>query len=98
VQVYSAGAPFSFSLSGNRIFTDAFVIYRSPLHEVTTPFGANTSAVEQSEDALSKIISTRLAPERRIGGEEAGSLITYTGVPVALDGECNPELVPACPK
>jgi hypothetical protein len=98
VQLYSSGAPFSFGLNQNHVYTDAFVIYRSPLHDVISPSGQNSSSVEQSEDALSKIISTRPAPELQMGGGEGGALITYTGVPVALGGECDPDLDPECRK
>ena len=98
VQLYSAGAPFSFSLSENHIATDAFAIHRSPLHEVITPNGANSSVVEQGEDALSKINLKRPVSERKIADEARGSLITFTGVPVSLEGECDPGLDMECLK
>ena len=120
VQLYSAGAPFGFSLSGNRLSTDAFVIYRSPRHEVVTPAGANSSLAEQGEGALAATMHTRLGrsgepltspeldmnalPPTAAGGESSGterrrsSLITFTGVPVSFETECNPELDPACAK
>jgi filamentous hemagglutinin family protein len=97
VQLYSAGAPFYLGLSGNHVATDAFVIHRSPLHEVITPDGSNTSAVEQSEDALATI--ARLPGfGRQAGEEEDEPLIAYTGHPVSLEDECDPELNPDCRK
>ena len=98
VQLYSAGAPFSFSLSENHIGTDAFAIHSSSLHEVITPDGPNFSVVEQSEDALSMLNLKRPVSERKIADEARGSLITFTGVPVSLEGECDPELDRECPK
>ena len=97
VQLYSAGAPFYLGLSGNHVATDAFVIHRSPLHEVITPDGSNTSAVEQSEDALATI-ARRTGFGRQTGEEEDEPLIAYTGHPVSLEGECDPELNPDCRK
>lgn len=98
VQLYSAGAPFYLGLSGNHVATDAFVIHRSPLHEVITPDGPNTSVVELSEDALATI-ARRSGFGRQAGGEgEEEALIAYTGHPVSLEGECDPELNPDCRK
>ena len=96
VQLYSAGVPFSFSLSENHIATSAFAIHHSPLHEVITPDGPNFSVVEQGEDALSMLNLKRLVSERTPVSEERGSLVTYTGVPVSL--ECDPDLDMECPK
>ncbi|MCA1971679.1 MAG: hypothetical protein LDL44_02485 [Caenispirillum sp.] len=97
VQLYSAGAPFYLSLIGNHVATDAFVIHRSPAHEVITPSGSNASAVEQGEDVL---VSVARQPGfvRQSGEEEEGLLITYTGIPVSLEDECDPELNPDCRK
>lgn len=90
VQLYSAGAPFSLGLSGNHVSTDAFVIHRSPQHEVITPSGSNTSVVESGEDALARAAGAKNEEEREQADDSDVPLITYAGIPVSLEEECGP--------
>jgi hypothetical protein len=88
VQLYSGGAPFSFDLFENRVNTDAYVIYRSPLHEVIAPSGVNRSAFEQVEDALARSRNGQdLEEEGETYDASNQSLISYTGFPVSVVGE-----------
>jgi len=88
LQLYSDGASFAINLLGNRVGTDAFVIYRSPLHEALTPNSSNSSVVEQSENAL---IVPRLGMATGALQTVArdSSLVTVSGDGVTLTGECN---------
>ncbi|WP_183023997.1 leukotoxin LktA family filamentous adhesin [Variovorax sp. UMC13] len=98
VQIFSFGAPFSFSLYDNHAFTDAFVIYRSPEHDQIADMGLNRSAVEFSELALS-VARKREDPtlEARQGTEGQDLRpVRYSGVPVKLDGDCSKNIVPEC--
>lgn len=92
VQLYSGLSPFSFKLAGNRVDTNAFVIYRDPFHETITPSGNNKSVVEQSGDALAQSQAGQAKKKQKKDGESSGdalpdSLITYAGFPVSLEGE-----------
>jgi len=94
IQLYTAGAPFAFSLSGTHLTTEAMVIHSSPSHEVASASGPNISAVQQGDDTLARI---NLPPSAPSGGEEGGqggSLVSYSGTPVAT--ECQSEDDPAC--
>ncbi|WP_374407793.1 beta strand repeat-containing protein [Hydrogenophaga sp.] len=93
VQLYSAGLPFSFGLSRNRVTTGAFVISRSPAHEVFGPGGNNRSAAEQADfelAILNSIPSPFFAPLPGTGtGPGFSGLVTFTGFPVRSgDDEC----------
>ncbi|MCC7484889.1 MAG: leukotoxin LktA family filamentous adhesin [Burkholderiales bacterium] len=85
IQIYTGGASFSFSLATNHVFTNAMSINASPYHEVLTPAGPAVTAVGEGYKALND--SAKPAPqeprEQEAGGE--GPLVSYTGVPVALD-------------
>jgi len=98
VQLYSAGAPFRLGLSGNHVSTDAFVIHRSPLHEVITPSGSNTSVVESGEDALARTAGAKREQEREETGDADAQLITYAGIPVLMNEECDPNRDEDCAK
>ena len=86
VQLYSDGAPFSLDMSANRVDTNAFVIYRSPLHEVLTPTSANFSAVEQGEHNLNGV---KPEPQPALPAGKGGSgLVTVSGGGVSISGNC----------
>ena len=92
VQLYSAGAPFPFSLVRNRVSADALVIHRSPNHEVLTPNGNNISAAELAdrEQALLRFVPSLFPSD---GGDIAGGngqLVSFDGVPVQTEEECKP--------
>ena len=98
LQIFSFGAPFSFSLYDNHDFTNTFVIYRSPEHDQIGDKGLNRSAVEFSELALSMARNKEdvtLEARQGIEGQDAKP-VRYSGVPVALDGDCNKNIVPEC--
>jgi hypothetical protein len=84
VQLYSGGAPFFLNVIGNRVITNAQVINRNPMFEVITPTASNRSALEQGYDALSLTIQKAEAQPPR---QPVSNLITYTGTPVALEGD-----------
>jgi hypothetical protein len=98
VQLYTAGAPFRLGLSGNHVSTDAFVVYRSPLHEVITPSGSNTSVVESGEDALARTAGAKREQEREETGDDDAQLISYAGIPVLLNEDCDPNRDEDCAK
>ena len=94
VQLYSAGNPFAFGITGNRVLTDSFVISRSPQHETITPMGVNLSAAELADRELSVLLGL---PASDIGGGIGGrnkgdaveQLVTYVGTPVNGDEDCD---------
>ena len=69
----------------SRLFTDAFVIGRDPLHEIIAPYGNNTSGVEQGQKVLSETFRVRPADGLvdRISGS-SGPLVRFVGFPVAM--------------
>ncbi|HMX15616.1 MAG TPA: hypothetical protein PKD29_02125 [Rhodocyclaceae bacterium] len=85
VQLYSEGAPFYLYLTGNRVRTNAFVIYRSPAHEVLTADGANASAAEQAGDALARIVPPPLPGGLPGSAGKTGELVDFTGLPVSTE-------------
>ena len=95
IQLYTAGAPFAFSLSGNHLTTEAMVIHSSPSHEVASASGPNISAAQQGEDTLARINLPPSGP-REDEAASGGSLVSFTGVPVSL--ECQSDLDPGCAK
>lgn len=92
VQLYSAGARFPFSLIRNRVSADAFVIYRSPAHEVLTPNGNNISAAELADRELALLgFMAPLFPSLGgNGGKGLSNLVSFTELPVQTDEECKP--------
>ena len=92
VQLYSAGAPFPFSLVRNRVSADAFVIYRSPAHEVLTPNGNNISAAELADRELALLgFMAPLFPSLGgNGGRGLSNLVSFSELPVQTDEECKP--------
>ncbi|RZL64885.1 MAG: leukotoxin LktA family filamentous adhesin [Variovorax sp.] len=99
VQLFSFGAPFSFSMYDNHAFTSAFVVYRSPQHDDIADMGWNRSAVEFSELALSvarKNDDATLTARQGNEGQGDASPVRYSGVPVALESDCGKNLVPEC--
>jgi filamentous hemagglutinin family protein len=98
VELYSASAPFYLRLSGNQIGTDAFVIRRSPLHEVTSPDGPVRSAAEIVQDTLVRV---SLEPPPVVPPpvlKPPATLVRFTGTPVSTEGVCAPDLNPDCAK
>jgi hypothetical protein len=95
VQLYSAGNPFAFGITGNRVLTDTFVISRSLQHETITPMGINLSAAELADRELSVLPGLRPMegdPEGgRADGEDAEELVTYVGTPVKGGEACDEE-------
>ncbi|WP_394787155.1 leukotoxin LktA family filamentous adhesin [Rhodoferax sp.] len=94
VQLYSAGAPFAFSLYDNHVFTDAYAPYRDAYHDALTSTGQNRSVVETSEMALSvggtsKNTSQEYfkGPVSKGSGEdtEKPKLVKFSGFPVSLE-------------
>ena len=87
-QLYSEGNPFSFSMSGNMLTTDSFVIHSDPRHEVTTPAGTDSSVDRQGDVTLVKArlqSSSELPPDDDEEKDKPGELITISGVPVSLE-------------
>jgi hypothetical protein len=52
VQLYSLWQPFSFRLIGNRVDSDAYVLYRGAQYEALAPSGNDNSDFAQTETAL----------------------------------------------
>ena len=52
VQLYSLWQPFSFRLAGNRVDSDAYVLYRGAQYEALAPSGNDNSDFAQTETAL----------------------------------------------
>jgi len=92
IQLYSGGEPFAISLDNNSLTTDSFVIHRSPLHEVITPNGTNTSVDEQGNDTLALVGKQSFTQEE--GEGELVDLISYSGMPVSTN--CSPDKDPEC--
>jgi hypothetical protein len=86
IQLYSGGNPFSMSLSGNRLRTNASIIYRDEQHEVITPTGTDISALEQSEDSLrsSNLATPSLEREDTLK-PSTEELINFTGIPISYE-------------
>ena len=87
-QLYSEGNAFSFSMSGNMLTTDSFVIHSDPRHEVTTPAGTDSSVDRQGDVTLVKArlqSSSELPPDDDDEKDKPGELITISGVPVSLE-------------
>jgi hypothetical protein len=88
VQLYTGGGGFSFDMYGNRVDTNAFVLYRDPYHQVVTPTGENTSATESAAN-LQAIADSR--PPAGESGEDDKSireLVVATTIPaVSVDCE-----------
>jgi hypothetical protein len=95
VQLYTGGTGFGLNLTTNHVGTDAFVIFRDPNFEVTTPFGVNSSAAEQSADASSRIDAAR-PPAERAPFEELGESFDAGELSVSLGDGCamNPVCAP----
>ncbi|MBW8315128.1 MAG: hypothetical protein K0M73_09620, partial [Hydrogenophaga sp.] len=95
VQLYSAGSPFAFGLTGNRVLTGAFVISRGPGHEVISPNGNNLSAAELGDRELS-VLGTLPSPTDGFSNgqpdaEALAGLVTFVGTPVNGGDECGSE-------
>ena len=71
VQLYTGGDSFWFTLAGNRLDTDAFVLYRDPNHEVITPDGNNTSAAESADQQ-----QTQAGRKRAVRGLDQSDALT----------------------
>jgi hypothetical protein len=84
-QLYPGGADFMLNLRGNYAFTDAAVIYRNPMLEVITPDAHNSSASELGADELARIGWIRTEPDAP--KPRAAKLVTFTGIPVSLEGD-----------
>jgi hypothetical protein len=99
VQLYSAGAPFVFSLTRNRVSTSALPIYRSPRHEVLAPSGNNLSAAEAAdrEHALQDTLPPPYAQPLQAPQETVapGHVVTYVGTPVRTEADCEPGAGPS---
>lgn len=91
VQLYTGGPAFSFGLVTNHVYTDALAIYRDPMHEVLSPNGSNTSALEQSYDAVAEIRkhSDQVEGSMRVG--EDGSYVSFREPAVALNNDSDPD-------
>jgi len=92
VQLYSGGAPFAFMMRDNFVDTMAYVIYRSPMHEVFAPAGKDSSSAEQTEDALTRSMAEQFGSKRKKSNglrpeDTEVALVTYAGLPVSLEGE-----------
>jgi hypothetical protein len=90
VQLYPQGAPFAFRMLGNKVYTDAFVIYRDPLHEAIAPTGQDRGETEQAEDALTQATAREAVswPADAKDEEPAPArtpLISYSGFPVSTE-------------
>ncbi|MBU4520079.1 MAG: DUF4097 domain-containing protein [Gammaproteobacteria bacterium] len=95
VQLYSAGNPFAFGITGNRVLTDTFVISRDLQHETITPMGINLSAAELADRELS-VLGGLPSPTDGIANvqrdaEALADLVTYVGTPVNGGDECESE-------
>lgn len=98
VQLYSAGKPFYLRLDGNQIGTDAFVVRRSPLHEVTGPDGPVRSVAEVAMDTLTRVTLPPAPEPPAPRTEPTRSPLRFSGVPVSTQGLCDPALNTDCPK
>jgi hypothetical protein len=87
VQLYSAGAPFNLRLVDNHLFTNAYVPYRSPLHDAITTTGLDRSAVEYSELMLSVagILDNLSSVQQRPEHAKPASSVTYSGFAVSME-------------
>ncbi len=87
VQLYSAGAAFNLRLVENHLFTNAYVLYRSPMHDAITTTGLDRSAVEYSELMLAEVgVLNNLRPiQRRQDHAQPASSVTYSGLAVSLE-------------
>ena len=97
VQLYSAGDPFAFGLTRNRVYTDAFVVARERTHEIISPLGNNLSAAELGDRELSLLWSMNSPTDDFWGGagwgwrgwgSQQGSLVAFDGTPVGTDDAC----------
>ena len=97
MQLYTGGAPFSLGLAQNHVTTDSFVIFRDPAFEVVTPFITNKSSDEQASDMLTRIDAGH-PPSEHLPFDDLGNVVSYSGVPVSVTGDCKPETDPGCAK
>jgi hypothetical protein len=97
VQLYSAGEPFAFGLTRNRVFTDAFVVARERTHEIISPLGNNLSAAELGEREMSLLWSMDAPTDdlwlgagwwSRGFGAQSGTLVSFDGTPVDTEEAC----------
>ncbi|MBN8491680.1 MAG: hypothetical protein J0M00_09690, partial [Burkholderiales bacterium] len=98
VQLYSAGKPIYLRLDGNQIGTDAFVVRRSPLHEITGPDGPVRSVAEVAMDTLTRVTLPPAPEPPAPRTEPTRSPLRFSGVPVSTQGLCDPALNTDCPK
>jgi hypothetical protein len=92
VQLYTGGAQFAFSTAGNKVVTDAYVVYRDPDHEALAPAGEDRGGTEQAADAVDRTEydPALVKPLAGAAGQEAsgrGSLISFSGFPVSVSDE-----------
>jgi hypothetical protein len=86
IQLYSGGDPFSMYLDANHLETNAFIIHRSPRHDVVTPDGVNESVDEQGSNVLATLNHSLPGGDNDEEEERSsGELISFTGVPVSLE-------------
>ena len=97
MQLYTGGAPFSLGLAQNHVDTDSFVIFRDGAFEVVTPFITNKSSDEQASDTLTRIDAGH-PPSEHLPFQDMGDVVSYSGVPVSVTGDCKPETDPGCAK
>ena len=86
VQLYSAGAPFSFSMFDNHVLTNAYVPYRNAGFDSLATSGLNLSAGEAGELALSMARNPLpTTSEQNAGTAKTPVVVTFTGFPVSLE-------------
>jgi hypothetical protein len=98
VQLYSGGKPFYLRLDGNQIGTDAFVVRRSPLHEITGPDGPVRSVAEVAMDTLTRVTLPPAPEPPAPRVEPTRTPLRFSGVPVSTQGLCDAALNTDCPK
>lgn len=98
VQLYSGGQPFYLRLDGNQIGTDAFVVRRSPLHEITGPDGPVRSVAEVAMDTLTRVTLPPTPEPPAPRTLPSAAPLRFSGVPVSTQGLCDPALNTDCPK
>ena len=98
VQLYSGGKPFYLRLDGNQIGTDAFVVRRSPLHEITGPDGPVRSVAEVAMDTLTRVTLPPTPEPPAPRTLPSAAPLRFSGVPVSTQGLCDPALNTDCPK
>ena len=86
VQLYSKGAPFSFSMFDNHVLTNAYVPYRNAGFDSLATSGLNLSAGEAGELALSMARNPLpTTSEQNAGTAKTPAVVTFTGFPVSLE-------------